>query len=139
MESAKKTKTDESSSEELEKLRREVAQLRQRQSTFDDLQRRVEEFEERESLPNPTIQPQLAESPVTAACQPGPSQEFEELSEKIAQEQLAAIEALKKWADEAFKVKLIELKKHTYKAMVDRHALVGSDTGNKKVGKQHTY
>ena len=136
MEIAKKTKTDESSSEELEMLRREVALLRQR-PTFDDLQRRVEEYEERESLPNPTIQPQLAESPVAAASQPGPSQEFEEVSEKIAQEQLAAIEAVKKWADEVFKVQLIQLKKHTYKAMVDRHALVGSDTANKKVGTQH--
>ena len=60
---------------------------------------------------------------------------FGEVSEEVVngQEILEATEALKKWLDLARNVKMLELKKHSYKAMVDRYTIVGSETGNSKV------
>ena len=59
LENSKKSKSDDSaSSQELEKLRQEVTELHRKQADFESLQLRVKEYEEREALANPTIQPQ---------------------------------------------------------------------------------
>ena len=58
---------------------------------------------------------------------------FEELGDEIVNGQLEATTALKKWSDIVRDVKILELKKHTYKEMVDRYAIVGSEAGNTKV------
>ena len=58
LENSKKSKSDDSASQELEKLRQEVTELHRKQADFESLQLRVKEYEEREALANPTIQPQ---------------------------------------------------------------------------------
>ena len=57
----------------------------------------------------------------------------EEVSDDVAQSIEDATNALKKWADEVSKVKILELKRLNYKAMVDRRAIFTSEASTSKV------
>ena len=57
----------------------------------------------------------------------------EEVSDEVAQSIEDATNALKKWADEVSKVKILELKRLNYRAMVDRRAIFTSEASTSKV------
>ena len=57
----------------------------------------------------------------------------EEVSDDVAQSIEDATNALKKWADEVSKVKILELKRLNYRAMVDRRAIFTSEASTSKV------
>ena len=62
---------------------------------------------------------------------------MEEVSDEVAQSIEDATKALKKWADEVSKVKILELKRLNYKAMVDRRAIFTSEASTSKVTNFH--
>jgi len=128
LENSKKSRTDHhDSSEELYKLREEVAALRERQSAFEELESRVKRYEAK-SVEPATSQQRLG----NIESSEGGEELVEEVSDEVAQSIEDATNALKKWADEVSKVKILELKRLNYRAMVDRRAIFTSEASTSK-------